>query len=107
MEPVLVRHRESATREIFSVLGLWIKGQFVIWLCVTGLYLVGFAIIQAPLWPVLAILCGLASAIPHIGGLLGLLLVLLFSFLGSGADLAAMGAAPGVPAPMMFAVRDA
>ena len=70
---------DSAIREIGTVLAVWIKGRFVIWLSVTALYLVGFSMVQAPLWPLLAILCGLADAIPHVGSLLALLLVLIFT----------------------------
>jgi len=84
--PSLPRHRDSAFREILSVVAIWIKGQLLIWLCVTALYLAGFAVVHAPLWPLLAVLCGLANALPHFGGILGFLLVLLFAFLGSGGD---------------------
>jgi predicted PurR-regulated permease PerM len=77
---------QSAVREIFGVLWTWIKGQILIWLIDTVLYLVGFAIARAPLWPLLAILCGIGNAIPHFGPILGLLLVALFSFFGSGGD---------------------
>src|SRR4051812_47583330 len=87
---------KDTTREIVMVLGAWIKGQFLISLWVTGLYLAGFAIARTPLWPVLAILCGLASVIPHVGGLLALGLVLLFSFAGSGGETWVMVAALAV-----------
>ena len=87
---------KDTTREILTVLGAWIKGQFLISLWVTGLYLVGFAIARTPLWPVLAILCGVASVIPHVGGLLALGLVLLFSFVGSGGETWVMVAALAV-----------
>jgi hypothetical protein len=58
----------------------------IICLWVTALYLAGFAIARAPLWPILAILCGVASVIPHLGALFSLIFVLLFSFVGSGAQ---------------------
>ena len=91
-----VKRDSSAIREILSVLAVWIKGQFVIWLSVTALYLAGFAVARTPLWPVLAILCGLASVIPHLGGLLSLLLVLIFSLIGSNGETWVMVAALGV-----------
>src|SRR5947209_7782014 len=78
--------RPSAPREIFGVLWTWVKGQFLIWLIATGLYLIGFAIARTPLWGAVAILCGIASAVPHFGAIFGLLLVLVFSFFGSGGD---------------------
>jgi predicted PurR-regulated permease PerM len=76
-------NRDSTLREILRVLALWIKGQFLIWLSVTGMYLAGFAIARTPLWALLAVLCGIVNVIPHFGALLSLLLVLFFSFLGS------------------------
>lgn len=86
----------STIREILRVLALWIKGQMVIWISATVLYLVGFAIARAPLWPLLAILCGMADPIPHFGALIGLLCVFAFSFLGSGGNLWVMSASLAV-----------
>ena len=80
----------SALREIVGVVWTWIKGQVLIWLSSTGLYLVGFAIARTPLWFLLGILCGVANAIPHIGPVFGLLFVLLFSFFGSEGDMNVM-----------------
>src|SRR5436305_825114 len=78
--------RPSAVREILHVLWVWIKGQIVLWLVATLFYLVGFAVFQIPLWALLAVLCGVASAIPHFGALIGLLLVLTFGYIFSGGD---------------------
>jgi predicted PurR-regulated permease PerM len=86
----------SALREIAGVVWTWIKGQILIWLSTTALYLVGFAIARTPLWFLLAILCGLANAIPHFGAVFGLLFVLLFSFFGSNVDTWTMAAALAV-----------
>ncbi len=88
--------RQSAIREILTVLATWVKGQLLLCLIVTGLYLLGFAIARTPLWPVLALLCGFVSVIPHLGAILGLLLVLGFSFLGSGGDTLVMAEALAV-----------
>jgi len=99
-EPVRTAFRRltgpgSALREILHVLALWIKGRIVVWLSVTAFYLAGFAIARTPLWPLLAVLCGLVEAIPYFGAIGGLFLVLVFSVLGgSGATpvvLAALG----------------
>ncbi len=73
-------------REILHVLAIWIKGRFVIWLSVTGLYLAGFAAARTPLWPLLALLCGLVEAFPHLGMIFSLALVLAFSVIGSGGE---------------------
>jgi predicted PurR-regulated permease PerM len=78
--------RDSALREILHVLAIWIKGRIAIWLSVTGLYLVGFAIARTPLWPLLAVLCGFVEAIPHFGAIAGLLLVLVFSVIGGNGE---------------------
>jgi predicted PurR-regulated permease PerM len=88
--------KPSVIREILSVVAVWIKGQLVIWVSETVMYLAGFAIARTPLWPLLAILCGLASAIPHLGAMFGLLLVLVFSFFGSDGDTWVMVAALAV-----------
>lgn len=88
------RDAKDLVRDVLSVLRLWVKGQLIIWITATGLYLAGFAIARTPLWPVLAILCGLASMIPHLGAIIGLLLVLAFSLFLSGETsviLAALG----------------
>jgi predicted PurR-regulated permease PerM len=89
-------NHDSTLREILRVLALWIKGQFLIWLSVTGMYLAGFAIARTPLWALLAILCGLVNVIPHFGALLSLLLVLLFSFIGSDGETWVIAAALAV-----------
>jgi predicted PurR-regulated permease PerM len=78
--------RPSAVREILHVLWVWIKGQILLWLTATVLYVIGFAIAQTPLWAALAVLCGIASAVPHFGGIIGLVLVLVFGFVGSSGD---------------------
>ena len=78
--------RDSALREVLHVLAIWIKGRIVIWLSVTGLYLVGFAVARSPLWPLLAVLCGFVEALPHFGAILGLLLVLAFSVIGGNGE---------------------
>jgi predicted PurR-regulated permease PerM len=87
---------DSVIREILTVVWVWIKGQFILWLSVTGLYLAGFGIARTPLWLLLAILCGFCNVIPHLGALVGLLLVALFSFLGSGGESSVVAAALGV-----------
>ena len=92
---LFVLWRESID-DILHVLAVWIKGQFIIWLSVTALYLAGFAIARTPLWPVLAILCGLVSVIPHLGAMLGLLMVLAFSVIGSEGRASTIEAALGV-----------
>jgi predicted PurR-regulated permease PerM len=83
-------------REILTVLAIWVKGRILIWLSVTGLYLLGFAIARTPLWPLLAVLCGLVEAVPHFGMMVGLVLVLAFSVIGSGGNTSVILAALAV-----------
>ncbi len=78
--------RDSALREILKVLGIWLKGRILIWLSVTGLYLFGFAVARAPLWILLALLCGFVDAIPHFGMIFSLILTLAFSIIGSAGE---------------------
>lgn len=96
MTPTKYAPSGSTLREILVVLLTWIKGQFLIWLSITVLYFVGFAIARTPLWPVLAILCGVLTVIPHLGTLLGLLLVLAVSYIGSGGNTSVTLSALGV-----------
>lgn len=74
----------SLPREIFDVFTGYIRGQIVVWLITTALYLVGFAIIRAPLWYVLGILLPLADWVPHLGPVIGLALAAGITWLGGG-----------------------
>lgn len=87
---------QATLREILRVLVAWVKGQFLIWISATALYVTGFALARAPLWLLLALICGFVEPIPHIGAMVGLLCVLVFTFFGSGGDLWVMGASLGV-----------
>jgi predicted PurR-regulated permease PerM len=64
--------------ESVRVLGLYVRAQVLIAALLTVLYAVGFAIARVPLWPLVAVLGGLASFIPRIGALVPLFLAALF-----------------------------
>jgi predicted PurR-regulated permease PerM len=73
---------DAPFRESFRVLGLYIRGQILIAAILTVLYAIGFGVAHVPLWPVIAVLGGLANFIPRIGSLIPLGLVALANLLG-------------------------
>ena len=73
-------------RESFRVLGLYVRAQILIAVLLMLLYAIGFAIARVPWWPVIAIMGGLASAIPRVGAFIPLIVAILASLLG-GRDL--------------------
>ncbi len=76
----------SPFRDSVRVLGLYIRAQLLIAVVLTVLYAVGFAVAGVPWWPVIAVIGGLTSVIPHIGGLIPLALAAIADLLG-GRDL--------------------
>jgi predicted PurR-regulated permease PerM len=71
----------NPVRESVRVLGIYVRGQFIMVGIMTVLYAVGFAIAHVPIWPVVAILCGLCYLVPHFGSLIALGIVSLDSLL--------------------------
>jgi predicted PurR-regulated permease PerM len=63
--------------ESVRVLGRYVRAQFLIAILLTVLYAVAFAIARVPLWPVVAVIGGLCSFIPRVGGLVPLALAAL------------------------------
>ncbi len=61
-------------RDSALVLGRYVKAQILIALILTVLYAIGFAIARVPLWPIIAVLGGLAFFIPRVGSLIPLAL---------------------------------
>ena len=76
----------SPLRESVRVLGLYLRAQLVIALILSVLYAIGFAIAGVPWWPLIAVLGGLTSVIPHVGGLIPLALAVIADLL-AGRDL--------------------
>ena len=76
------------------VLGIYIRAAALIFAIQIVLYCAGFAIAQLPLWALLALVCALAGLIPHVGGVLGIGLVLLISWM-AGTDLTHLAIAAG------------
>ncbi|MFN3324484.1 MAG: AI-2E family transporter [Bryobacteraceae bacterium] len=64
-------------REIGRTLVRYVRGQIQIVFILTLIYLVGFPLIGVPLWPLVALICGFAHAVPLVGPILGLLAPLL------------------------------
>jgi predicted PurR-regulated permease PerM len=67
----------AVARRIGSSLGAYVRTSFQNALIVALLFCAGFAIAGVPWWLVTGLLCGLLNAIPQIGGVLALALVLL------------------------------
>lgn len=76
----------SPFRESVRVLGLFVRAQLLIAAILTALYAVGFALAGVPWWFVIAVIGGLTSLIPHVGGFIPLALALLAD-LFAGRDL--------------------
>jgi predicted PurR-regulated permease PerM len=74
----------SLPREIFEVITGYVKGQLLIWLITTVLYLVGFGAIRAPAWFLIAIVLPLVDWIPHFGPVIGLGFALFVTWVGGG-----------------------
>jgi predicted PurR-regulated permease PerM len=64
-------------RESAFVLGRYVRAQLVIAGILAVLYAIAFGIAHVPLWPVIAILGGLANFIPRVGSLIPLALAAL------------------------------
>ena len=78
------RRIQNPFRESIRVLGLYIRGQFLITGLTAVLYAAGFAIGHMPWWPLVAVLCGACYLVPRIGSLIALGLAALVSGLGDG-----------------------
>jgi len=59
-------------RESFRVLGVYIRGQFLLCLILAVLYSIAFWAVNVPYWCVIGPLGGVAAVIPRIGSLLSL-----------------------------------
>jgi putative heme transporter len=62
-------------RESVYVVGRYIRAQILIAIVLAILYAIGFAIARVPLWPVIAVIGGLANFIPRVGSLVPIALV--------------------------------
>lgn len=75
-------YREEVEKRIFrldELLGAFIKGQLLIALILSTLYVLGFFLVDAPLWLVLGIFTGLSSMFPYVEWIVALPIVLLLS----------------------------
>lgn len=69
----------STTRQIAVSLGAYAKAVALNALIVSLLFVVGLAVAGVPWWLAVGFLCGLVNAIPQVGGVLSLLVVVLAS----------------------------
>lgn len=61
--------------DIARTLSAYLRGQFKVALILSALYAVGFALLEMPAWPVVAIVCGFLNMAP-LGTALGMVLAL-------------------------------
>ncbi len=64
-------------RESFRVLGVYVRGQILLCLCLTLLYAAAFGAMQVRYWYLIGAIGGAAAVIPRIGSLLPLFLAVL------------------------------
>jgi predicted PurR-regulated permease PerM len=66
--------------EVFQSVGAYLKAQVQNAIIMTGLYMIGFAIVGVPWWPVTGVVCGLLNLIPYFGSLAALALALVLKW---------------------------
>jgi predicted PurR-regulated permease PerM len=76
--------RAQVVSDVGRTLGAYLRGQLIIAGILTVIYLVGFAAIGVPLWPVAAVLAGMFNVIPLVGSLIGVLIPVIFLLFGNG-----------------------
>jgi len=72
-------------RETVRVLGVYVRGQLLIALIVTGLYAAGWEIAGVPWWLAMALLCGLLHLVPKIGSIIALFATLFVTWVSQAA----------------------
>jgi len=68
----LMSQQGNPFRESAFVLGRYVRAQLIIAAILAVLYAVAFGIARVPLWPVIALLGGLANFVPRVGSLIPL-----------------------------------
>jgi predicted PurR-regulated permease PerM len=74
----------SLLRDIAHLLAHWVSAQIRISLILSAIYAVGFALLGVPLWPLAALLCGFAHAIPVFGAVVAIGLVAIVTWMARG-----------------------
>ncbi len=76
-----VKDRVSGVlREASGVLARYVRAQVRISLILSAIYAVGLATLRVPLWPLLALVCGFAHAVPVFGALAAALITALVAW---------------------------
>ncbi len=78
-----------------KVLGVYLRASALIVAFHVVFLSIGFAIVGVPMWGLMAMLCAVLALIPHLGGLIGIGLVLLVSGIG-GMGFVGLGITAGV-----------
>ncbi len=68
-------------QECDEVLGAFIKGQFLVMLCLGAVYTIGLAIVGVDLALILGMLAGLASIVPYMGFIVGIVAAEIAAFM--------------------------
>lgn len=70
--------------QIGRTLAHWIGAQIRICLILSALYAIGFALLGVPWWPLAALLCGFAHAVPMFGAVAAIGIVAAVTYLARG-----------------------
>ena len=98
--PVKPGSAGALAREVGGALTHWLRAQMRICLILAAVYAAGFALAGVPVWPVFALLCGLAHAVPMFGAVAAIALTAAITW-------AVRGFYPAVSAVLVFAVASA
>lgn len=60
--------------DVFRVFISYVRGQLLVAVCLIVVYAAGFALLEVPLWLLLALVCGAFHLVPMFGAVLGLLI---------------------------------
>jgi predicted PurR-regulated permease PerM len=79
-----VAEGQSLIRDVSTVIGRYLTGQFKVSLILAGLYAIPFALLGVPVWPLMAVLCGFLNMIPIFGPPIGILITAALTWPASG-----------------------
>ncbi len=71
-------------REIGRVFAHWLGAQFLICLILSMVYALGFALLHIMWWPLAAVFCGFAHAVPMFGAVAAIVIVAAVTWIGTG-----------------------
>lgn len=88
MLPAMEGQENSSPRrllgEVGGALAHYVGAQVRICLILSAIYAVGFALLRVPVWPLFALLCGFAHAIPMFGAVVAVLITAAVTWMARG-----------------------